>query len=74
MFSGRDIAGPIFLLPFYRICECLPATRDAAQRLGLVSLSQMINALIWSVENPPNEIRILDVPQIRRLDAVKIGN
>jgi uncharacterized protein YbjT (DUF2867 family) len=56
---------PYLLLPFYWICECLPATRDGARRLGLVSLPQMINALVWSVENPPNETRLLDVLAIR---------
>jgi uncharacterized protein YbjT (DUF2867 family) len=56
---------PYLFLPFYWICECLPTTREGARRLGLVSLSQMINTLVWSVENPPNGIRILDVPQIR---------
>jgi nucleoside-diphosphate-sugar epimerase len=56
---------PYFLLPFYWFCERLPATREGAARLGLVNISQMTNALVWSVENPPNETRILDVPAIR---------
>jgi len=60
---------PYFLLPFYWVCERLPATREGARRLGLVNISQMTNALIWSVENPPNEVRILDVPQIRKLEV-----
>ena len=62
---------PYFLLPFYSICERLPVSRAGARRLGLVNISQMSNALIWSVENPPNEVRILDVPQIRELYADK---
>ena len=61
---------PHFLLPFYCICERLPATRDRARRLGLVNISQMINSLIWSVENPPNKVRILDVPAIRECGNV----
>ncbi|HEV2805638.1 MAG TPA: NAD(P)H-binding protein [Chthoniobacterales bacterium] len=58
---------PYALLPFYRIAERLPRTRESALRLGLVTISQMLNALVWSVDNPPSEIRILDVPRIREL-------
>ena len=58
---------PCVLLPFYWIAERLPPTRESAQRLGLITISQIINALVWTVENPPNEIRIIDVPQIREL-------
>lgn len=55
------------LLPFYWIAERLPATRESARRLGLVTISQMLKALVWAVENPPEGIRILDVPKIREL-------
>jgi len=61
---------PYFLLPFYWICEHLPATREGARRLGLVNLPQMINALVYSVENPPNETRILNVPKIRGIPKI----
>jgi uncharacterized protein YbjT (DUF2867 family) len=53
------------LLPFYWICERLPATRESARRLGLVTISQMLDSLVWAVENPPDGVRILDVPRIR---------
>jgi uncharacterized protein YbjT (DUF2867 family) len=56
------------LLPFYWICERLPATRESAQRLGLVTISQMLDALVWAVENPADRVRILDVPTIRELE------
>src|SRR3954463_3771162 len=58
---------PYALLPFYWIAELLPATRDGARRLGLISISQMLNALVWAAENPPDAIQILDVPKIREL-------
>lgn len=58
---------PLALLPFYWLAERLPATRETAQRLGLVSIEQMLSALVAAVENPPAERRILDVPAIRRL-------
>jgi nucleoside-diphosphate-sugar epimerase len=56
---------PYALVPFYWIAELLPPTREAARRLGLVTISQMLSALVWSVENPPEDVRILDVPAIR---------
>jgi uncharacterized protein YbjT (DUF2867 family) len=55
------------LLPFYWICEQLPATRESAHRLGLVTISQMLDTLVWAVENPADGVRILDVPKIREL-------
>ncbi len=61
---------PYALIPFYWLLERLPATQQSAQRLGLIRLPQMINALVWSVENPANGIRILDVPEMRKLSGV----
>ncbi|HZR04277.1 MAG TPA: NAD(P)H-binding protein [Candidatus Udaeobacter sp.] len=58
---------PYAILPVYWILERLPTMRGFAQRLGLVTIGQMLNALEWSIENPPAGIRIIDVPQIRRL-------
>jgi uncharacterized protein YbjT (DUF2867 family) len=55
------------LLPFYWVCERLPATRESARRLGLVTISQMLTTLVWAVENPPEGVRILDVRKIREL-------
>jgi nucleoside-diphosphate-sugar epimerase len=56
---------PYVLLPFYWLCERLPKTREAARRLGLVTIGQMTRALLWAVENPTSDVRILDVPGIR---------
>jgi hypothetical protein len=57
---------PYLLLPAYWLLERLPATRESARRLGLVSLPQMVRALIFAVENPPaSGARALEVPEIR---------
>ena len=53
------------LLPFYWLCERMPATKESARRLGLVTISQMLDTLVWAVENPASGVRILDVPKIR---------
>jgi uncharacterized protein YbjT (DUF2867 family) len=56
---------PYLLLPIYKLAELLPQTREGAQRLGLVTLEQMTNALTVAVENPAPGIRIMSVPNIR---------
>ncbi len=56
---------PLALVPFYALAERLPATRDTARRLGLVTLRQMVAALVQAVENPPDGTRILGVEEIR---------
>ena len=58
---------PHLLQPLYWICERLPATREGAMRLGLVTLPQMLATLVWAVANPPNETQVLDVPRIRQI-------
>ena len=58
---------PYAIVPAYWVLERIPKTKESAQRLGLITISQMVNALAWAVENPPQQIRILDVPHIRRL-------
>ncbi len=62
------------LLPFYWLCERLPATKESARRLGLVTISQMLDTLVWAVENPPDGVRVLDVPRIRELGGRLVDN
>jgi uncharacterized protein YbjT (DUF2867 family) len=57
---------PYALLPLYWLFERLPATREGAQRLGLVTLEQMLAALTNAVDHPREGQRILGVPAIRR--------
>lgn len=57
---------PYFLLPMYALLERLPGTRETARRLGLVTLAQMVAALVRAVEHPPDGVRIVDVPAIRK--------
>jgi uncharacterized protein YbjT (DUF2867 family) len=56
---------PYLLIPIYKMAELLPSTRAGAQRLGLVTLEQMINALIFAVENPLQGRCVMNVPEIR---------
>ena len=56
---------PYALLPVYKVAEVLPFTRQGARRLGLVTLEQMVMALVQAVESPVQGLKIVDVPAIR---------
>lgn len=56
---------PYAILPMYWILGLLPATRDGARRLGLVTIAQMTAALAHAVANPSAGTRIVEVPEIR---------
>ena len=58
---------PMLLVPIAKLFEWLPWTRDAARRLGFVTLGQMVTALAHAVEHPPAPAarRIVEVPAIR---------
>jgi nucleoside-diphosphate-sugar epimerase len=59
---------PVILMPVYAVMGLLPSTREGARRLGLVTIVQMVRALVWAVETPPasGTVRVLNVPDIRR--------
>jgi len=58
---------PLLLVPFYALARAVPQTRDAAIRLGLVTIDQIIAALVHAIEDPPpaGTARIVGVPAIR---------
>jgi uncharacterized protein YbjT (DUF2867 family) len=58
---------PITLIPAYALARLIPATRENAIRLGLVTLREMVAGLVWAVEHAPavDHLQILDVPRIR---------
>jgi uncharacterized protein YbjT (DUF2867 family) len=57
---------PLLLTPLYALARLVPATCERAERLGLVTVEQMTQTLAWAVENPPQDFRTLEPPQIRR--------
>jgi uncharacterized protein YbjT (DUF2867 family) len=57
---------PYLLIPVYWILERVPSSQATAKRLGLVTLSQMVAALVQAVEDPPSAARIIEVPDIRK--------
>jgi len=58
---------PYLLLPLYAALRWLPATRDGAMRLGLVTRQAMVAALLRAVLTPSTQgVRIVEVPDIKR--------
>ena len=57
---------PLLLVPFYAAAGLVPAWREGARRLGLVTLDQMAGAIVRAVENPPppGSRRIVEAPAI----------
>ena len=63
---GPEHYWPYLILPGYWIMGLIPGKREAVNRLGLVTLKQMIAALVHAVESPAQGIKIVEVPEIRR--------
>ncbi len=57
---------PAMLKPMYWLLERIPATREQALRLGLVTQKQMIAALVGAVEKPARGVRIVGVEEMRK--------
>jgi uncharacterized protein YbjT (DUF2867 family) len=56
---------PYALIPFYALLRAIPATRDGARRLGLVTQRAMVQSLARAVTSPPaTGVRIVEVPEI----------
>jgi nucleoside-diphosphate-sugar epimerase len=56
---------PLAILPVYWLMAALPATRESARRLGLVSVEQMVGSLVRAVAEPTSGVRVWEVPEIR---------
>jgi uncharacterized protein YbjT (DUF2867 family) len=58
---------PLLLTPLYWLAGLVPRWRDTAERLGLVTIEQMVRALAQAVDAPPppGAVTIVDVPDIR---------
>jgi nucleoside-diphosphate-sugar epimerase len=57
---------PLLLAPMYTVARLIPATRDGAERLALVTREQMVQTLAWAVENPADSVRVLEPKEIRQ--------
>lgn len=58
---------PYLLIPMYWILGAIPKTREGARRLGLLTIQQMIRALVAAVETSDETSAVLNVEDIRRV-------
>jgi uncharacterized protein YbjT (DUF2867 family) len=59
---------PYALVPFYKVLEAIPATREGAVRLGLVTLAQVVNTLASAVASESRGVRVIETAEIRSYD------
>jgi nucleoside-diphosphate-sugar epimerase len=64
---------PVPLLPVFWLAERLPPFRESARRLGFITIEQMVAALVWTIESPPQGVRVMEVPDIR-ISRVEAGS
>lgn len=64
---------PYLILPVYWVMGLIPSQRESAERLGLVTLKQMVAALVHAIEHPPQGVVIVEVPEIRRQRLSKVA-
>lgn len=57
---------PYILIPFYKLFELIPSAKETALRLGLVKINQIVKCISYSVQNPPDGIRIYHVKDIKK--------
>lgn len=57
---------PYLILPLYWLWSLSPRSRDTARRLYPVKLPNVVHAIVSAVESPPNGIRIIEAPELRR--------
>ncbi len=60
---------PVALKPVYAAMSRIDRFKDAAERLGLLTLAEMREAIVWAAENPPTATRVLQVADIRNVRA-----
>lgn len=64
---------PLALVPLYTMARRIPSLRAGAERLGLVTRTQMVRALVHAVERTAQGIEIIDVPRIRAIGSAPAG-
>jgi len=59
---------PLLFLPLFKLLELIPQTSAKTKALRLVYLKQMLDTLVYAVENPPADmVRVFEIEDIRRV-------
>lgn len=62
---------PYILIPAYWLFGLLPSTRETTNRLGLVTLREVVSAFVQAIEAPADGVRVMGVPEIREAGRSK---
>lgn len=63
---------PLLLWPLFKLLEWIPATSKKAKALRLVSLKQMLDTLVYAVEQPPvTGVNIFEIEDIKTVTNTK---
>lgn len=57
---------PVLLFPFYGLAELVPSWKKQARSRALVTIRQMLDALLGAIESNPQPLRILEIKDIRK--------
>ncbi|MBL7729624.1 MAG: NAD(P)H-binding protein [Chitinophagaceae bacterium] len=60
---------PVLLLPVYGIAELVPSWRKKARSMTLITIRQMLAALVKTTGSVPSPLRILEARDIRKTKA-----
>jgi uncharacterized protein YbjT (DUF2867 family) len=60
---------PYALIPLYKLAEQVPSLREAAIRLSLVTIREMVSALTYATESSASGICVFEPRDIRRIHA-----
>ena len=64
---------PYLLIPLYKLAAHIPAWRDGALRLGLVTHRQMLAALVQATNKPSQGVNFYDVQAIRAANCAAVS-
>ena len=66
--AGPGHYWPLLLKPLFKILEWVPATTAKAKALRLVSIKQMLNTLLYAIENEPMAgVNVVEIETILRM-------
>jgi uncharacterized protein YbjT (DUF2867 family) len=63
---------PVLLMPLYGLAKLFPSAREKAEKHGLVTINQMIETLVYSVQNPPAANDVYEVEAIKTIRLQKL--
>ena len=63
---GPNHRWPYLILPLYWMWMLSPKSRDTARRVYPVKLAKVVRAIADAVDAPPNGVRIIEAPEMRR--------